>query len=319
MAGASGGALAAQVTLGGGFGFIGAGYDTTARVEQEIETARQALGIDRHSPLRIGVGYLCWCLEKDEPQGEKLVRVALDNRVTAIWLAFGSNLPKWIQLVRDYDATNSTKTLIFVQLSSVEDARVAIHDWKVDVIVAQGIEAGGHGAGDAPPLKSLIPSFVSETPSDGPVIVGAGGLVTGKHIAELLTLGAAGAALGTRFLMTPESLYSDAHKQALAAAKSTDSVRTMAFDQARGSLGWPSNVDGRGLRNATVDDYERGENIDVLRSKFQEAVRDGNMNRAIVWAGASVGLVTDVKPAKEITEELRQELVGHLKDSASSI
>lgn len=49
---------------------------------------------------------------------------------------------------------------------------------------------------------------------------------------------------------------------------------------------------------ATVDDYERGENIDVLRSKFQEAVRDGDMNRAIVWAGANVGLVTDVKPAK---------------------
>lgn len=282
------GALAAQVTLGGGFGFIGAGkrttqimthelgilkfinplgYDTTQQVEQEIETARQALEIDRHSPLRIGVGYLCWCLEKDEPQGEKLVRVALDNRVTAIWLAFGSNLPKWVQFVRDYDATNGTKTLIFVQLSSVKDARVAIHDWKVDAIVAQGfispgftplilivmvllgIEAGGHGAGDAPPLKSLIPSFLSETPNDGPVIIGAGGIVTGKHIAELLALGAAGAVLGTRFLMTPESLYSDAHKQALAAAKSTDSIRTMAFDQARGSLGWPSNVDGRGLRN----------------------------------------------------------------------
>ncbi len=89
-------------------------------------------------PLQIGVGFLCWYLEKNEPQGEKLIRVALDNRVTAIWLAFGNNLPKWIQLVRDYDATNGIKTLIFVQLSSVEDARVAIHDWKVDVIVAQG-------------------------------------------------------------------------------------------------------------------------------------------------------------------------------------
>lgn len=140
-------------------------------------------------------------------------------------------------------------------------------------------------------------------------------------MAELLALGAAGAVLGTRFLMTPESLYTDAQKQALAAAKSTASVRTMAFDQARGTLGWPSGVDGRGLRNgqsccscqwsldgayvvllslcaATVDDYERGEDINILRSKFQEAVRNNDMNRAIVWAGTGVGLIKDVKPAK---------------------
>lgn len=81
------------------------------------------------------------------------------------------------------------------------------------------------------------------------MIVGAGGLATGAQVAELLALGAAGAVLGTRFLMTPESLYNDAQRQALAAADSTASVRTMAFDQVRGTLGWPSGVDGRGLRN----------------------------------------------------------------------
>lgn len=49
---------------------------------------------------------------------------------------------------------------------------------------------------------------------------------------------------------------------------------------------------------ATVDDYERGEDIGVLRSKFQEATRDNDTTRTIVWAGAGVGLMKDVKPAK---------------------
>ncbi|KAF9449943.1 2-nitropropane dioxygenase [Macrolepiota fuliginosa MF-IS2] len=313
------GILAAQVTLGGGFGFVGAGYETAEQLGREMEIARQALVADRNSPLRIGVGFLCWRLEADELQGEKLLQTVLNNHVVAIWLAFGSNLPKWIQFVRDHDAANGGKTIIFVQLSSVEETLVAIHDWKVDVIVAQGIEAGGHGASYAPPLKSLIPSILSITPDDGPAIVGAGGLATGGHVAELLTLGAAGAVLGTRFLMTPESLYTESQQQALAAAESTASIRTMAFDQARGTLGWPSGVDGRGLRNATVDDYERGEDIGVLRSKFQEAVRDNDTNRTIVWAGAGVALMKDVKPAKEVTQELHQECLAHLKDSGAKI
>lgn len=114
------------------------GYTTVEWLEQEIESARQALGTDPKSPVQIGVGFLCWLLEKDEPQGEKLLKAALDRHVAAIWLSFGAKLPKWIQFVRDHNAANGRRTLIFVQLASLEDALVAIRDWKVDVIVAQG-------------------------------------------------------------------------------------------------------------------------------------------------------------------------------------
>jgi nitronate monooxygenase len=81
---------------------------------------------------------LCWLLERDEIRGEKELRVALNNHVIAIWLSFGAKLPKWIQLIRDHDTANGKKTIIFVQVPSVEDALVAIRDWEVDVIVAQG-------------------------------------------------------------------------------------------------------------------------------------------------------------------------------------
>lgn len=98
----------------------------------------------------------------------------------------------------------------------------------------------------------MIASILSVVPGNGPAVIGAGGLATGRHVAELLGLGAAGAALGTRFLLTPESLYSDAHKQALVAADSSSSIRSIAFDQALNVLGWPSGVDGRGLHNGEI-------------------------------------------------------------------
>lgn len=112
-----------------------------------------------------------------------------------------------------------------------------------------GIEAGGHGSSSSPPLLTLIPSILSISPSDGPPILAAGGLSHGAHIASLLALGADGVVLGTRFLLSPESLYTDPQRQALVAAGLTSSVRTMAFDHVRSTLGWPQGIDGRGLRN----------------------------------------------------------------------
>lgn len=91
---------------------------------------------------------------------------------------------------------------------------------------------------------------MSIIPDDGPVIVGAGGLATGEQVAEILSLGASGVVLGTRFCLTPESTYPDHYKQALIAAGSTASVRSAAFDQVGNWLEWPSGVGGRGLRNS---------------------------------------------------------------------
>lgn len=82
-----------------------------------------------------------------------------------------------------------------------------------------------------------------------PPVVGAGGLANGSQLAALLTLGASGGVYGTRFLLSEESTYSPAQKKELLAADSLKSVRTMAFDHVRGTLGWPAGIDGRGLRN----------------------------------------------------------------------
>ncbi|KAG8220867.1 2-nitropropane dioxygenase [Butyriboletus roseoflavus] len=299
MAGASGGLLAAQVTAGGGFGFLAAGL--IAHLTED--------------PLPIGVGYLGWQLEKPTAKPEVVLSAALDNHVRAIWLAFGNNLKQWIKFIRNYDAEHKRvrKTTIFVQVSSVEEALVASDEWNVDVLVAQGNESGGHGCGSAPPLFTLVSSIIAALPKDGPPLLAAGGLVNGSQVASLLVLGAAGAVLGTRFLMTPESLYSDAQKEALVAAKSDMTVRTMAFDRARGTLDWPAGVDGRGLYNNTVKDMDGGIDINTVKEKFEQGVRDGDPDRMLVWSGMGVGLVSEVKSAKEVVQELQDDILQRLK------
>lgn len=118
-----------------------------------------------------------------------------------------------------------------------------------------GAESGGHGASSAPSLLNFITDVLAlpcmQRPTS-PLLLGAGGMAIGDHIAAVLALGASGAVLGTRFLLTPESLYSNAQKQVLVSATSTDTIRTMAFDNARGTLGWPQGIDGRAIRNSAV-------------------------------------------------------------------
>ncbi|KAG9312901.1 Nitronate monooxygenase-domain-containing protein [Chiua virens] len=342
MAGASGGLLAAHVTAAGGFGFLAAGtiahltpshpckdppdlgsagYKTAADLLHEISLARGALQPTPSDPLPIGVGYLCWQLEQPTAKPEVMLSAALDSHVQAIWLAFGNKIQEWIKFIRNYDAAHNRirKTTIFVQVSSVQDALVALNDWKVDVLVAQGNESGGHGYGCAPPLFTLVSSILAVWPRDGPPLLAAGGVVTGSQIASLLVLGAAGAVLGTRFLLTPESLYNDAQKKALVAAKSDATVRTMAFDRARGTLDWPEGVDGRALYNSTVKDVDSGVDIGIVKDKFREGTRIGESDRMLVWSGLGIGLISEIKAAKEVVQELDNDIVRQLNLAAELV
>jgi len=315
MAGASGGLLAARVTAGGGFGFMTAGYGTAETLRHELSLARGLLHLAPSDPLPIGVGYLGWQLEEPTAKPEVLLSAALDNHVHAIWLAFGNDPKEWIKFIRNYDAEHKRvrQTTIFVPVSSAEEALVASNEWGVDVLVAQGNESGGHGYRSAPPLFTLVSSILAVLPKGGPPLLAAGGLVTGNQVASFLVLGAAGAVLGTRFLMTPESLYSDAQKKALVAAKSDMTVRTTAFDRVRGTLGWPAGIDGRGLYNDTVKDVDNGVDIETVKEKFQAGVRDGDPERMLVWSGIGVGLVSEIKGAEEGVQELGDDILQRLK------
>lgn len=143
-----------------------------------------------------------------------------------------------------------------------------------------------------------MPAVLAVLPKDGPPLLAAGGLSTGGHIASLLTLGASGVVLGTRFLMTKESFYNEVQKKMLVAANANSTVRTMAFDRARGTLDWPEGVDGRAIYNRTVKDIDDGVDVKIVRENFNRAVKDGNADQILTWAGTGVELVTEILTAQ---------------------
>ena len=132
---------------------------------------------------------------------------------------------------------------------------------------------------------------------DGPPVIAAGGIATGSQIAALLTLGASGVALGTRFLFTHESGYSQAKKDVLISAKLTDTTRSLAFDEVNRTMGWPDGCDGRAIANNIMKDFEAGLTLEERMKLFDESTAQGDRSRLVVWAGMGSGLTDKLSNA----------------------
>jgi nitronate monooxygenase len=165
---------------------------------------------------------------------------------------------------------------------------------------SSGIEAGGHGSATAPPLTTLIPAIRSALGNNCPPLLGAGGIVVGSQVASILTLGADGVVLGTRFSACQESFYSPARKEALLKADLNATVRSLAFDYAPNILGWPDYIDGRALNNEISQFFTKGDpkSVEIIQAKFDEGVKNEDANKLVIWAGASVGLINEIKSAE---------------------
>lgn len=94
----------------------------------------------------------------------------------------------------------------------------------------------------------------------------------------------------------------------LVAAKEGSTVRTRAFDEARGTLGWPDGVDGRGILNETVRDFEEDKgSAEQRRERYKEAEAKGDTSRIVTWAGSGVGNVSKVEGAEEVVLRIATE------------
>ncbi|PWN27291.1 NPD-domain-containing protein [Jaminaea rosea] len=347
MANASGGALTGAVCAGGGLGFIGAGYYTASQLKEELEHVYKALGgrPERgRARLEAGIGFLAWrltAMNDNQPppslgssdldassQALALIDEALRAKPRAVWMSFGEReeLVGWCRVVREREAALNgggkakwgTELKLFVGVGTRDEARCAVEEAGADVVVVTGVEAGGHGLGASPPLASFLPLVRAQLPSwqtsnpagSQPLLLAAGGLHSGQSLAACLAQGADGAVFGTRFLMTPEAAYTPEQKQILTDADESRTKRTMAFDEARGTMGWPKGVDGRGVVNETVHDYERGlGNPESRRERYGEAVKEKDTKRIVTWAGTGVGNVSKIMPAAEVVQEIEKEAI----------
>src|SRR5262249_27578113 len=164
--------------------------------------------------------------------------VCLEERVPILSLFWGDPTPY-------VGRAHAAGTKVFHQVGSVADAQRAAAAG-VDVIVAQGAEAGGHVAGGVSTL-ALVPRVVDAV-APRPVAA-AGGIGDARGVVAVLALGAQAAVLGTRFLASTESHAHPHYKEKVLAANEGDTVRTILFGH-----GWP-NAPHRALRTAFVEEW----------------------------------------------------------------
>jgi nitronate monooxygenase len=185
----------------------------------------------------------------------------------------------------------------------------------VDVLVAQGTDAGGH-TGSVGTLP-LLAEVLEVAGPDGPPVLAAGGIATGDQVAAVLTLGAAGVWVGTRFAATTEALGADAAKRRIVAATAGDTVHTRVFDLALG-YPWPAEYPGRALRNAFSDRWHGAErHLQEEREPAAQALADarqaGDYDTAYIYAGQASGLVHDVPPAADVVQRLVRDAEAALR------
>jgi nitronate monooxygenase len=282
----AGARLTAAVSRAGGFGILGGGYGERAWLEQETAKLRQ-------SPAPFGIGFITWSLAK-QPD---LLDVALSARPRAIMLSFGDPKPFAPRI-------KAAGALLICQVQSEDIARTAL-DAGADILVAQGTEAGGHGATRS--ILDIVPAIVDLVAGRVPVVA-AGGIGDGRGLAAMMMLGAAGVLLGTRFYASQEADGADEAKRRICAATGGSTARSIIFDMSRNNV-WPLPFTGRCL----VNDHLRrwtGHELELLQSANKVAVdyaaakAAGNFDVAAVIAGEAVGLIHDIPPAAEIVERI---------------
>jgi nitronate monooxygenase len=283
MGGASGGALAAAVAEAGGLGLIGGGRSDLSWLEPELAIA--AAGTTR--PW--GVGFQCWATEVS------VLERALTYGPAAVMLSFGDPRPLAA-------AVRSAGVPLIVQVVDLAEARQAI-EIGADVIVAQGTEAGGHGG-----RRSTLPFVPVVVDLAAPVpVLAAGGIADGRGVAAALTLGAAGALLGTRFLVALEALGPPGVAKSIIENGGEDTRRSRVSDIARGAP-WPGEYPARTISNPFFDAWLGREDELAADPRALQAYRDAIASGALpaepVWASEAIDLITEVAPAADIVAAL---------------
>jgi NAD(P)H-dependent flavin oxidoreductase YrpB (nitropropane dioxygenase family) len=237
--------------------------------------------------------------------GQDQIDAACSAAVPAVSFHWGHSSRAWI------DQLHAAGIHVFEQVGSVDAAKRAVDDG-IDVVVAQGLEAGGHNYATLPTF-ALVPLVVDAVAPA--LVLAAGGIADGRGLAAALMLGADGAWIGTRLVATDESTAHDEYKARLIAAAATDTVRTSLFGPET-----PDFNPMRVLRNRVVasspTDGERpvigettlgGERVELRRFTNLVPMRGattGDFDEMPLLSGQGVGLVDAVKSAASVIADL---------------
>jgi enoyl-[acyl-carrier protein] reductase II len=286
MGSATSAEFAAAVSNQGGLGGIGSLFRTTAAIKRDIDLVRKLT----NRPYAIN--HIPQLLDGEAFQHTLAARPAV--------ISFALGDPG--NLVRQ---AHDAGARVMVQVTTVAQA-VQAAERGVDVIIAQGGEAGGYG-GDIGTM-ALVPQVVDAV---SPIpVVAAGGIFDGRGIAAALMLGAVGVNLGTRFLASIESPIPHEWRQAIIAANSEDAMKAEVLNDISplpGTAGY--NTVLRSLHTRFLDEWsakreEARRERDRLRGQLVSTHQAGRQHETLLTAGQTAGGIKEILPVAEIMRRL---------------
>lgn len=273
--------LAAAVSNAGGFGIIGTGSATADIVKKEIDNCRRLTD----KPFGVNVMLM-------SPNADEVIDLIIEEKPAGITTGAG-NPAKYMDRLKEA----GIKVIPVVPTVALAQRMEKLG---ADAVIAEGTEAGGH-IGELTTMV-LVPQ-VSEA-LNIPVIA-AGGVADGRGIAASFALGAEGVQIGTRFICSEECNIHQNYKDAVLKAKDRDAVVT----------GRPTGHPVRTLKNKLAKKFLKMEKEGASPEELEKlgagalrlAVVEGDKDGGSFMAGQSAAMVREIKPCKEIVEEISKQ------------
>lgn len=336
---AAGPKLAAAVTNAGGLGVIGGVGFTPRILKLTIKHLKKALN-DPNAPFGVDlllpkVGGSARKTNYDYTKGklDKLVDIIIESKAKLFVSAVGVPPQRVVQRLHDADI------LVMNMVGHPKHVPKALAAG-VDIICAQGGEGGGH-TGHVP-TSILLPKCVDLVrgrkmplkPEHNVSVVGAGGIYNGRGLAMALNYGCQAVWVGTRFVCAEEAGASLDHKQAIVDSGYDDTMRSLIYTgrpmriiKNEYAVDWEENRKEEMkelLKSGTIpytadvaraQEMRKKENSDKLAGSYVANYEDA-MPKLSGFVAASID---DIKPAKDIVEEMMNEAIDTLKSNAAKI
>lgn len=276
----SGWKLASAVSNNGGLGLIGAGSMHPETLREHIGKMKQATS----KPFGVNVPLLY-------PETEKIMDIIAENQVPIVFTSAGSP-KKWTGWLKDrgIKVTHVVSGSVFAQKSEAAG---------VDAIVAEGFEAGGHNGRDETTTLTLIPAVRKATSLP---LLAAGGIASGQAMLAAMVLGADGVQVGSRFAISEESSAHIAFKNRV--AELGEGGTKLALKKLA-----PVRLVKNGFFNLVDEAEKRGASVEELlkllgKGRAKKGIFEGDLDEGELEIGQVSAQFNDIKPVKEIMEQL---------------
>ncbi|MFN5418389.1 MAG: NAD(P)H-dependent flavin oxidoreductase [Flavobacteriia bacterium] len=276
----SGWELASAVSNAGGLGIIGSGSMYPHILDEHITKCKAAT----NKPFGVNLPMLY-------PDIEKHVETIIKHKVPIVFTSAG-NPKTWTKYLQE-------KGIIVVHVVSSVKFALKAQEAGVDAVVAEGFEAGGHNGRDETTTLCLIPMVAKEIKIP---LIAAGGIATGRGMLAAMNLGADAVQIGSRFVTSTESSAHQNFKEKVLNSNEGDTLLTLK-----------ELTPVRLLRNPFFDKVSEAYKNDATteelnkllgRGRAKKGMFEGDMEEGELEIGQIAGIIDEIKPAKEIVEEI---------------